>query len=102
VLSVFVLAGIGWYGHVKGLNAFTSIGVWLVASPGGSMVSLLLAALRYGVSPTGFVWLSIPEVNRCLDGRKYVNHLGSCGVLLCSAVYALLSVPHRVRVAEHF
>jgi hypothetical protein len=38
-----------------------------VASPGGSMVSLLLAAPRYGVSPTGFVWLSIPEINRRLD-----------------------------------
>jgi hypothetical protein len=38
-----------------------------VSSPGGSMVSLLLAAPRYGVSPTGFVWLSIPEINQRLD-----------------------------------
>jgi hypothetical protein len=56
-------------GHkTPGFNAGASVEVLeAVASPGGSMVSLLLAAPRYGVAPTGFVWLSIPEINRRLD-----------------------------------
>jgi hypothetical protein len=51
-----------------GFSAGSSVEVLeAVASPGGSMVSLLLAAPQYGVASTGFVWLSIPEVNQRLD-----------------------------------
>jgi hypothetical protein len=33
------------------------------ASRGGSMCSLLLAAPKYAVSATGFVWLCVPDIS---------------------------------------
>jgi hypothetical protein len=59
-----------WYGvgflRILVIPLQTGVGL-LLRRLGAALVSLLLAALRYGVSPTGFVWLSIPKVNNRLD-----------------------------------